>query len=135
MKLKVCGMKYPDNILKVGSLQPDYLGLIFYEKSPRNFTGPWPEVAESITKIGVCVNATTEEVTDIVSQCNLDELQLHGSEPVEYRKDLKVKVQQSVQSGAASKLPLIVEVFSVKADFDVSPLNTYEPLVGYFLVA
>ena len=126
-------MKYPDNILKVGSLQPDYLGFIFYEKSPRNFTGPLPEVSESIKKIGVFVNATTEEVTDKVSQFNLNGIQLHGSEPAEYIKELKLKLQKSVQSGALSNLPFIIKVFSVKDHFDFSTLNTYEPLVDYFL--
>ena len=32
MKLKVCGMKY--NTAEVANLQPDYLGFIFYKKSP-----------------------------------------------------------------------------------------------------
>ena len=39
MKLKVCGMKYLENIQQVAELKPDYLGFIFYEKSPRNFEG------------------------------------------------------------------------------------------------
>jgi len=31
MKIKVCGMKYNQNIESVAGLQPDYLGFIFYE--------------------------------------------------------------------------------------------------------
>ena len=31
MKLKICGMKYYENIQAVAELQPDYLGFIFYE--------------------------------------------------------------------------------------------------------
>jgi hypothetical protein len=31
MKVKICGMKYPDNILEVSSLLPDYMGFIFWE--------------------------------------------------------------------------------------------------------
>jgi phosphoribosylanthranilate isomerase len=30
MKLKICGMKYPENI-EVAALQPDYMGFIFWE--------------------------------------------------------------------------------------------------------
>ncbi len=54
MKLKVCGMKYQDNIEQVAALQPDYLGFIFYEKSTRNFDAESiPELPKSINKTGV----------------------------------------------------------------------------------
>jgi phosphoribosylanthranilate isomerase len=39
MKLKICGMKYPENIIEVAALQPDYMGFIFWEKSSRYFDG------------------------------------------------------------------------------------------------
>ena len=35
MKIKVCGMREDQNILALDALQPDFIGLIFYEKSPR----------------------------------------------------------------------------------------------------
>ena len=44
MKLKICGMKYQENIIAVAALQPDYLGFIFHEESPRNFEGTIPEI-------------------------------------------------------------------------------------------
>src|SRR5690606_42061880 len=97
MKLKVCGMKYPDNILKVGSLQPDYLGFIFYEKSPRNFTGPLPELPESIKKIGVFVDATALEVMVKVAQFGLNGIQLHGKESPAYCEELKNSLQLAFQ--------------------------------------
>ena len=56
MKLKVCGMKYVENIQQVGALQPDYLGFIFYEKSKRNFEGIIPDLPSAIKKTGVFVN-------------------------------------------------------------------------------
>ncbi len=34
MKIKVCGMKYSDNIKELSLLPIDYMGLIFYDKSP-----------------------------------------------------------------------------------------------------
>ncbi len=43
MKIKVCGMREPGNITALGSLHPDYMGLIFYDASallgPRAFDG------------------------------------------------------------------------------------------------
>ncbi|MEJ6698752.1 MAG: phosphoribosylanthranilate isomerase, partial [Flavobacteriaceae bacterium] len=37
MKLKVCGMKFPENISEIESLNPDFMGFIFYKKSKRFF--------------------------------------------------------------------------------------------------
>ena len=35
MKLKVCGMREPDNIAALSALQPDYMGFIFWALSSR----------------------------------------------------------------------------------------------------
>jgi len=32
MHIKVCGMKYSDNILAVSELKPEYMGFIFYDR-------------------------------------------------------------------------------------------------------
>ena len=45
MKFKVCGMRETENILDVANLQPDYMGLIFYERSPRFVENDIPEIA------------------------------------------------------------------------------------------
>jgi len=60
MKLKVCGMRENENILDVANLQPDYMGLIFYEKSPRFVENDIPEISSEIKKTGVFVNATLD---------------------------------------------------------------------------
>ena len=62
IKIKICGMKFPENISEIASLQPDYLGFIFYEKSPRNFENLIPNSTNSIQKVGVFVNASFEEI-------------------------------------------------------------------------
>jgi len=64
MNLKNCGMKHPENILEVGSLLPDYMGFIFWEKSARFFDGIIPELPKSIRKIGVFVNASGDEILE-----------------------------------------------------------------------
>ena len=60
MGLKICGMKH--NIAEVAALQPDYLGFIFYEKSPRYFEGEIPSLSRGIKKVGVFVDATIAEI-------------------------------------------------------------------------
>ena len=148
MKLKVCGMKYVQNIQEVAALQPDYLGFIFYEKSKRNFEGIIPELPKSIKKTGVFVNEYLEIVISLVEEYQLDAIQLHGDESVEYIKDLqsqlaerralfieenkqiKKKKNQHVLSDEKVE---IIKVFGIKDDFDFDILKPYEEVVDYFL--
>ncbi|RYD69407.1 MAG: phosphoribosylanthranilate isomerase, partial [Sphingobacteriales bacterium] len=66
LKLKVCGMKFAANIAAVASLQPDYLGFIFYEKSPRFISEVSAElikyIPSEIKTVGVFVNEVLETV-------------------------------------------------------------------------
>lgn len=133
MKLKVCGMKYQDNIQQLAKLQPDYLGFIFYEKSPRFFQGQIPDLPESIKKIGVFVNATIDQVMDKVRQYDLSGIQLHGSESTEYCHDLKNELQTAFEKSTIAITPIIIKVFSIKDTFDFSSLKAYESWVDYFL--
>jgi len=50
IKLKICGMKYPENIQAIAELASDYLGFIFFEKSKRNFEGEIPKISKKIKK-------------------------------------------------------------------------------------
>ena len=60
MQIKICGMKYPENILEVSTLSPDYLGFIFYLKSPRFADrldlSVLNSLPKNIKKVGVFVN-------------------------------------------------------------------------------
>ena len=64
MKIKICGMKYQENIKFAAELQPDYLGFIFYEKSKRNFFGKIPEISNEIKKTGVFINESIEFILE-----------------------------------------------------------------------
>ncbi len=50
-------MKHPENIQEVAALRPDYMGFIFYEKTPRFFDTEIPKISDSIKKTGVFVKA------------------------------------------------------------------------------
>ncbi len=121
MKLKICGMKYPENILEVSQLLPDYLGFIFYEKSSRHFDGEIPKIPSSIKKVGVFVDACLEEINSKIKKYDLDLIQLHGHETPEFCQNLK---QDNIE---------IIKVFSVDDDFDFEILNQYENVCDYFL--
>ncbi len=121
MKLKICGMKYPDNILEVSQLLPDYMGFIFWEKSSRFFDGEIPNLPKSIQKVGVFVNAPIDEIVSKIKKYHLDLIQLHGNESVELCMELK---NENIQ---------IIKVFSVNDDFDFNVLEPYEAVCDYFL--
>ncbi len=124
MKLKVCGMKYPDNMLEVGTLLPDYMGFIFWEKSARFFDGSIPTLPDSIKKVGVFVNENIENILDKIEKYNLQAVQLHGKESVEFCLNLKTQLASSIE---------IIKVFSVADDFDFAALAPFENVCDYFL--
>ncbi len=121
MNLKVCGMKYPDNISEVAALQPNYLGFIFWKSSKRFFDGTIPNLSDKIKKVGVFVDAALEEVNEKVQQFHLQAVQLHGAESPSYCQQLK---QTNVE---------IIKVLSVGVDFDFSQLEPYEQVCDFYL--
>lgn len=124
MKLKICGMKYPDNILEVGSLLPDYMGFIFWEKSARYFDGDLPNLPKSIRKVGVFVNESIPIILEKIAKYDLQAIQLHGHESVEFCKDLKSEIDAAIE---------IIKVFSVDDTFDFNVLEPFETVCDYFL--
>ncbi len=127
MKLKVCGMKYQDNINQVAILQPVYLGFIFYKKSPRYFDSSIPKLPDSIKKVGVFVNENIEFILKIIETHQLNAVQLHGNESPEYCKELRSHFEQSEESLE------IIKVFSIKDEFNFGVLKPYENVCDYFL--
>ena len=117
-------MKYPDNILEVGSLLPDYMGFIFWDKSARYFDGVLPNLPQSIKKTGIFVNASQEDILTNVSQYDLQAVQLHGHESVAFCQKLKNTLAKSLE---------IIKVFSVDSTFDFDELKPFESVCDYFL--
>lgn len=122
MLVKVCGMKYPDNIMEVVALQADYMGFIFYTKSKRYVGDDFvmPEIPDSINKVGVFVNEGLDNLIKKVQHYRLDYVQLHGDETPEYCRH-------------AGNYATVIKAFGVDKDFNFSILNGYESVCDYFL--
>jgi phosphoribosylanthranilate isomerase len=125
MKIKVCGMKYPDNIRAVSTLKPNYLGFIFYPESPRMadletvlnafvHLGP-------IQKVGVFVNEEPSEILRIGRKLSLDYIQLHGNESPELAAVLK-------REGFG-----IIKVWRMNDTFDFKHLQPFKSISDFFL--
>ena len=100
-------MKYHNNIVNISSLNPDYMGFIFWDKSKRKMElDAIPEIPKTIKKVGVFVNAYFYEIVEKVHEYKLDFVQLHGNESPTLCKDLK---EEKIK---------VIKAFSIDNDFD-----------------
>jgi phosphoribosylanthranilate isomerase len=125
-KIKVCGMRDPENISGVVNLGPDYIGLIFYRKSKRyvpdsSVNDIVNAVPPEIKKVGVFVNELTSEIIRKINLFKLDIIQLHGDEPPQYCLDLK-------DIGLT-----VIKSFGIDNTFNFDTLAKYENACDYFL--
>jgi phosphoribosylanthranilate isomerase len=124
MKIKVCGLKYPDNIKAVTDLAPDYVGFIYYNRSPRFVgdvvAGDLTSLPSQIVKTAVFVDEDQQEIYRLIDEVGFDAIQLHGKESAEFTGSFKGRVQ-------------VLKAFGLNEDFDFDQLNAYVGKVDYFL--
>jgi phosphoribosylanthranilate isomerase len=121
MKLKVCGMREPNNIAALSDLQPDYMGFIFWAPSSRYVNETTPKLDQRIKKTGVFVDASVDYIQSSISTHQLQAVQLHGKETPNYC--------QLIQGFGVE----VIKAFSVKDVFDFSTLEAYESSCDFFL--
>ncbi len=113
------------NIAELASLQPHYMGFIFYPQSPRMITEVSAEliryIPESIRTTGVFVNEDTHKVETIVRQHGLKAIQLHGNESPGYCKNLQALNIE------------VIKAFGIDENFDFAVLEAYIDAVDFFL--
>ena len=116
-----------DNIGEVAALQPDYIGFIFWKPSKRFFDGSIPELAKTISKVGVFVDTNIDEILSRTKTFSLNAIQLHGNESPEFCTILREQFEkQNIKID-------ILKVFSIKDSFDFSQLDPYEKSADFFL--
>jgi len=85
MKIKICGLTNLEDVLYASELGADFLGFIFYNKSPRNnelnkvsnILNSYKGVA---SPVAVFVNESYEQIVHVCSETNIKIIQLHGTE-------------------------------------------------------
>lgn len=124
MKIKVCGLRHAENIKAVAALNPDYMGFIRYERSPRyvNNLGSanLQALPQTILKTGVFVNESQENIQQLIVQHGLNAIQLHGNESADFAAAFKNKV-------------VVLKAFGVDREFDFKQLENYVGKVDFFL--
>ncbi|OPC59038.1 phosphoribosylanthranilate isomerase [Elizabethkingia miricola] len=98
-KLKVCGLAHRGQIQELQKSGVDFLGFIFYPKSPRYVMNHLnlKQISEikHLGKVGVFVNEDVAIVSDITKQAHLNYIQLHGDENIEYILNLKKLIPET----------------------------------------
>ena len=120
MKLKICGMKFENNISEINNLNPDFMGFIFWPNSKRFFNEKTIDISNTIKKVGVFVNQDYDLIINKIHQFNLDFVQLHGNESSEFCDKIKVHCK-------------VIKVFNIGKEFDFKKLNLFEKVCDYFL--
>lgn len=125
MEIKVCGMRDPENIRElIDQVKPDWMGLIFYPKSPRFVSD---QSANQIAgfpfkKVGVFVNEEEDQILKRIKDFDLSAVQLHGQETPDFVESLSKKTSAEIW-----------KVISVKDQIDWQSLKGYLPFVSKFL--
>ncbi|MDR6158020.1 phosphoribosylanthranilate isomerase [Chryseobacterium sp. SLBN-27] len=96
LKLKICGLTQLEQIKELTAMKTDFLGFIFYEKSPRFILNRLnlKQIGEIKHggKVGVFVNESIEKITEITEKAKLNFIQLHGDEDNDFMIELRKKI-------------------------------------------
>ena len=126
-KIKICGLKRPEDITYVNEAKPDYCGFIIeFPSSFRSVTADEvrelvKELDPEIRPVGVFVNAPMELVRTLLDDGTLALAQLHGQEDESYIRELKTYTDK-----------LIIKAFSIKTAEDIE--KALQSLADYILL-
>jgi phosphoribosylanthranilate isomerase len=128
-RVKICGITNVEDASAVVSAGGDAIGLVFYDKSPRNVSlEQAAEIARSVgpfcTVVGLFVDADKSFVERVLSQVGLHVLQFHGDETDEYC----AQFQRPFYKALRMKEDLDVEVAMAKFPSAIAILlDAYRP--------
>ena len=142
MLVKVCGMRDGENIRQVAELGVDWIGMIFWSKSPRNVTmvpthaGIIPDKApsnngiklEGVSRVGVFVDEMPQNIITRVVNFHLDLVQFHGHESPTLIRNLRRTLDPDIRPGIR-----FIKAISVSSREDITAYKQYEDCVDYFL--
>ena len=116
ISVKICGLSRPEHVSAAADAGAKYVGLVFFEKSPRHVSLDVAralalEVPTGIAKVALVVNADDAALDALVAAVPIDILQLHGKEPPARVAAIKARyglpVMKAVGIADASDLPAL----------------------------
>jgi phosphoribosylanthranilate isomerase len=128
VRVKICGLRTPEDVGAVAVAGAAYAGFNFFPKSPRHVTAPQARALalaapEGLCKVGLVVDADDALLDAILAEVPLDMLQLHGHESPARVAEVK----------ARHSLP-VMKVIGVAGAADLSQLLDYQLVADQILI-
>ncbi|MEL6206110.1 MAG: phosphoribosylanthranilate isomerase [Pseudomonadota bacterium] len=126
--VKICGVRRPEDVAAAAEAKARYVGLVFFEKSPRYVTPDAAralalDVAPGIAKVALVVDVDDARLDAILDAVPLDMLQLHGSESPE----------RVAQIRARTGLP-VMKALGIASAEDLAKIDAYAGVADQILV-
>lgn len=127
-KVKFCGLKTTEAVRLAADLGAWKIGFIFFPKSPRHVgLGEATELGRLARELGlettaVTVNASEDDLAEIVAAVRPNLLQFHGSETPEHVGAMKVRFG----------LPAM-KAFAIREASDLEAVDAYQGVADYML--
>lgn len=125
--VKICGLSEPAHVRAAADAGADYIGLMFYEPSPRNVSIPVAQALATLARgrskiVAVVVNADNDLIDSINAGVKPDFFQAHGSETPERVAEIT----------ARTGVP-VIKALSVKDAGDIHKAAAYAGHAAFIL--
>jgi phosphoribosylanthranilate isomerase len=109
VRVKVCGLTREADVALACALGADFVGFVLWPGSPRAVTveaarALAASVPPPVSRVGVFVDATVEEMVAAVTRIGLDAVQLHGDEPASVLTALPCRVIRATSLARAPEV-------------------------------
>jgi len=129
-KIKICGFTNADTAKEAVLAGIDAIGLVFYEKSPRNVDiNSAREIVASlppfVNRVGLFVNANPSFIDEVLCEVPLDTLQFHGDEGVIDCTQYQMPFIKSVRVSLDTNVAQIADDFSQASALLLDSYNSH----------
>ena len=128
MQVKICGLRSRGEVAAAAAAGADYVGLVFFPRSPRNLSfadARWVAqgVPEGLCRVALTVDADDDFLSSLLDQVPVDMLQLHGHESPERVAEIRARFQRPV-----------MKAVGLASEEDLAALTDYAGVADQLLV-
>ncbi|MDJ0714938.1 MAG: phosphoribosylanthranilate isomerase [Prochloraceae cyanobacterium] len=129
MRVKICGITKLEQGRAIVNLGATALGFICTNKSPRyikpaSIKSIISQLPKQVDRVGVFVNSSISEISQVVKEANLTAVQLHGDESVEFCQQLRQNLPEIE----------LIKAISVKTKASLEVVTAYTNCVHTLLL-